>query len=130
MSRGDQRAGAGHRLDAQAGRNGGLHDAFARIADARTARVRDQRDFFAAPQAFDDFLAALRLVELEIAQQRLGNSEMLQQLSGVPRVLGRHHVALLERAQRAQRDVLQVADRRGDQVKRAGRQRWRFHALT
>ena len=118
-----QRARPRHRLDAQARRNRRLHHALARIADARAAGVGHQRDLLAAPQPLDDFLAPPGLVELEVAQQRFGDAEMLQQLPGAPRVLRRHHVALLERAQRAQRDVLQVADRRGDQVERARRQR-------
>ena len=48
---------------------------------------------------------------------------MPEQLPGAARVLGGHHVALAQHAQRAQRDVLQVANRRGHEVKRAGGKR-------
>ena len=56
---GDECARAGHGFHAEAGGNGGFDDAFAGIADAGTAGVRDQRDFLAAPETFNDFLAAL-----------------------------------------------------------------------
>ncbi len=57
---------------------------------------------------------------------------MFEQLPGMPRVLGGDHVALAQDAQRAQRDVLQVANRRGDEVKRAGGERRQggVHVLT
>ena len=119
--RGDQRAGAGHGFDAEAGGDGGFDHALAGIADARAAGVGDQRDLFAAPQSLDDFFAAFGFVELEIAEQRFGNFEVLEQLARAARVFRRDHVAFLEHAQRAQGDVLEIADRRGDEIKRAGR---------
>ena len=74
----------------------------------------------------------LRLVELEIAQQRLGDAEMFEQLAGMPRVLGGDDVTLAQDAERAERDVLEVANRRGDEVKRAGGERRQcgVHGLT
>src|SRR5208282_5361843 len=85
--RGDERARAGDGLDAQTGGDGGFDDAFARIADTGAARVGGQRDFFAAPEAFDDFLRAFGFVELEIAEERFGDSKVLEQLPGAARVL-------------------------------------------
>ena len=92
----------------------------------------DQRDFFAAPEALDDFLAASGFVELEITEERFGDSEMLQQSPGVARVLGSDDVALAQHAQRAQRDVFEVANGRGDEIKRPGceRRQCGIHALT
>ena len=57
---------------------------------------------------------------------------MLEQLSGAARVFGGDHVALAQDAQRAQRDVLQVDNRRGDEVMRAGSERRQcgVHVLT
>ena len=121
--RGYERARTRHGLDSKTGGDGGFDDALARIADAGTAGIRDQRDFLAAPETVNDFLAALGLVKLEITQKRSGDSEMLEQLPGAARVLGGDHVALAQDAQRAERDVLQVANRRGDEVKRAGSER-------
>ncbi len=57
---------------------------------------------------------------------------MLQQSPGVARVLGGDDVALAQHAQRAQRDILEVANGRGDEVKRA-RSQWGqcgIHVLT
>ena len=42
---------------------------------------------------------------------------MIQQLLGLPRVLAGNAVARPQHAQRPQRDVLKIADRRGNQVK-------------
>jgi len=57
---------------------------------------------------------------------------MLQQLPGVARVLGGDDVALAQHAQSAQRDVLKVANGRGDEIKRSRSQWWQYgvHALT
>ena len=57
---------------------------------------------------------------------------MLEQLSGAARVLGGNHIALAQDAERAERDVLQVANRRGNEVKRAGSERRQcgVHVLT
>src|SRR5271155_4378385 len=57
---------------------------------------------------------------------------MLEQLSRAPRVLGGDHVALAQNAQRAQRDVLKVADGRSDEIKSAGGEWWQcgVHVLT
>ena len=53
---------------------------------------------------------------------------MFEQLPGTPRILRRHDVALFLDADRAQRHVLQIADRRGDEVKCGWRERRQFHA--
>src|SRR5258708_26188357 len=114
-----QRAGTGRRVDAKPRPQRRLHRALARIADAGTARVGDERHGLAAAQPGDDSFAAFGLVELKIAEQWLRDLKTFQQLSGAPRVLGRHHVAFLERAQGPQRDILQVADWRRAQIESA-----------
>ena len=48
------------------------------------------------------------------------DSEVRQQRACVPRVLGRDALHVAQRLQRTGRDVIQVADRCGDDVKRAG----------
>ena len=129
---GNKRARTSHGLHAKSGGYGGAHHAFAGVADAGTAGVRDQRNFLAASETFDDLFAAFGLIELEIAQERFGDAKMFQQLPGMTRVLGGNHVALAQDAQRAERDVLEIANRRGDEVKRAGRERRQdgVHVLT
>ena len=48
---------------------------------------------------------------------------MTQQLAGAPRVFGGDHIAFLERPHRPQRDIFEIPDRRGHEVKRAGPKR-------
>ena len=43
---------------------------------------------------------------------------MIKQLLGLTRVFAGDHIHFLEHAQRPQRDVLQIADRRRDQIQR------------
>lgn len=62
-------------------------------------------------------------VNWEKIHERLGDAEIFEQLPGPPCVFGRNDVALAPYAPGAQREVLQVANRRGDQVKRGGRAR-------
>ena len=126
---GHQRASSWHWLHSKAGVQGRSDHALPRIANPRTARVCDQRNFFSAPQPSDDFFAAFGFVEPEITPQRFGDSEMLQQKRGVPCVFRGDQVAFLQRAQRPQRDVFEAADGGGNEVKGAWRQRWQslFH---
>ena len=121
----DERARTRDSFDTLPRRHRRTHDALAGVADARCARIRDERDLLAALQPFNYLLGALGLVELEVAEERLADFKMFQQLPRAARVLRRHHVALPQHAQGAQRDVLQVADGRGNQIERAGNQRRR-----
>src|ERR1035438_7174243 len=107
--RGHQRAWPRHRLDAQGRRDRRVDHPLARIADAWAAGIGHQRDLLPAPQSLDDLLATPGLIELEVAQQRLGDAEMLQQLPCPARILRRHHVAFLERAQRTLKECDVVA---------------------
>ena len=119
-------------VDAEAGGNGGFDHTFARITDAGTAGVRDERDFLAAPETLDDFFAAPRLVELKIAQERFADAKVFEELAAVARVLGGDDIALAQDAQRAKRDVFEIANWRGHEVKRAGSERRQsgVHGLT
>src|ERR1035438_1402012 len=91
---GNKRARTSHGLHAKSGGYGGAHHAFAGVADAGTAGVRDQRNFLAASETFDDLFAAFGLIELEIAQKRFGDAKMFQQLPGMTRVLDRKSTRL------------------------------------
>ena len=51
-----------------------------------------------------------------IADQFLVNAVVLQQFLGLPRVFAGDQVGFLQNADRAQRNVFQVSDRRGHQV--------------
>jgi len=70
-----------------------------------------------APQSLQQVFASFGLVESEIAQQRLGNAEMFEQLSSAPRVFRCHDIALSECSQRAQGNIFEVANWCRDQIK-------------
>jgi hypothetical protein len=70
----------------------------------------------AALQLFNQLHGSRRFVVLVIADHRLGDLKVIQQLARLAGVFAGHHVALAQHAHSAQRDVLQVADRRGDYI--------------
>src|SRR5207249_2277411 len=102
-----QRARPWNRLNSKTSVDRRLHDSFTGITDARTPRVRHQGNFLAALKALKDFLAPPGFIELEIAEQGLGNAQKLQQLAGPARVLRGDQVALLQSADGSQGYVLQ-----------------------
>ena len=122
-------SGARHRFDAKAGGQGCFDHPFARVADAGTSGIGDEGDFLTTLQSLDDFLASPGFIELEITEQRPGDSKMTQQLAGAPRVFRGDDVAFLQRPQRAQRDIFEIPDGRGHEVKGARPERGRrfFH---
>src|SRR5207249_1337658 len=95
----------------------GAHDPMAGIADARNAGVRHQSDLFTAPESLEDFLGAPRFIELKIADERFGDPEMLQQLTGPARVFRSDDIAFPQGAQRSKSDIFEIANRRCHQVK-------------
>src|SRR4051812_44755687 len=92
------RAGARHGFNPQAGLAHGLDHALTWITNSGTAGICDQRNLFAAAETFQDLLAPFCFVELKITEHRPGNLEMPEEQSGPSRILGRHDVALFERA--------------------------------
>ena len=133
---GDQRTGAGNGLDPETRRHGIGHHPFPRITDSGTAGIGDQGHLLAPAETVEDLGRPTGFVETKVADHRLAESEMGQQLAGVSRVLGDDDVALLQHTQGAQGDVLQVPDRGGDQIQGprderrevGGRSRPVFHA--
>src|SRR2546427_11621157 len=81
---GDERARPWHRLDPKARSNGCLHHSLTRITNAGCPRISHQCHLLAASQALEKFLTAFGFIEFEIAQQRLGNIKVFQQLAQAP----------------------------------------------
>lgn len=119
----DQGTRARDGLDAETGGARGAHDTFARVANAGAAGIGNERDALALAQAFEDFTGSARFVEAEVTQERFVKLEMLEQSGGVAGVFGGDDVTLFEGAQGAERDVLEIANRGGHEVKRSGDQR-------
>ena len=78
--------------------------------------------FFPGGEFFDQFGGAARFVVLVVAHEGFRDSEMPEQMAAVPRVLARDEVRALEHFERAQRDVAEIADGRGDDEEHCGMQ--------
>ncbi len=123
--RADQRghaAGARQRQHALPGRAHGCGQSRAGVAHAGCAGVADIGDALALREPRDHGLRGLGFVVLVHRQQpRAGAVDAVgaQHALGVARVLAGDGVHQLQHMERAQRDVGQVADGRGDHVERA-----------
>src|SRR6266852_3304957 len=87
-----------------------------RIGDQRHSRVAYQRDFRALLQRHYQFRRAGQLIVFVVADERPMNVVVREELQGMPRVLAGDLIDFLQDAQRPQRDVLQIADRRADKI--------------
>ena len=86
------------------------------IADARRAGVGHQRNALARIEQSRDFGRPSPFVVLVEAEQLRPDAMVRNQDGGHPRVFGGDHVDLSEDVERAQRDVAQIPDRRGDHI--------------
>jgi putative FmdB family regulatory protein len=93
----------------------------ARIGDERHSGIADERDFRALFERKHKFGRAGQLVVLVIADQRFVNVVVCEQLQRMARILAGDLVYLLEDANGAKRDVLEIADGRANQIEAAGR---------
>ena len=96
--------------------------AAARVVDPRQPRVADERDAFPRPQPVEQLVRARRLVVAVVAEQPLrADAVPVEQARRMARVLAQHDVGLRELVQHAQRDVVEVADRRRADCERHAR---------
>ncbi len=122
-----QHQGSQHRRSARrdADRDTGgdrfAHQLVAGIGDQRHAGVADQRDALALGQARQQLRAHARGIVLVIGLQRRPDAVEGEQLAGDPGVLAGDQVDACQERQRAQRDVVAVADRRGHDDQPFGR---------
>ena len=119
--RGQRAARPGDRQHAVPGRGHRRHQTCAGVADRRRAGVADQGYPFAGRQALQNLAGRGGLVVLVQGQQRLVQTQVLQQGAADAGVLAGHPVGQGQHVDGAQGDVGQVADRRGDDVECAGR---------
>lgn len=99
------------------------HQPGPRIADRRRTRIAHIGHALPLLQPFHHLLRCLLFIVLVQRQQTRsgrGNAIGAQHLRGMARVLAGNHIHQLQHMQRAQRNVGQIADRRGDQIERAG----------
>ena len=122
----DQRADGGVRAgdgeDGDARRDGCRRNLAAGVGDAGGSRVADHGDARAGLERAGKFGGAAGLVVHVVADRGRANGEVVEQFLGLARVLAGNFVYRSQHAQRAQGDVLEVADGSGHEVK-AGSER-------
>ena len=96
------------------------NEAVAGIGNEWHPRVADQRDFRALLHGDDQFWGARHLIVFMVADQRLVNVVVSEQLLRVARVFAGDLIDFSEDAQGSQSDVFEIADGRADEVKAAG----------
>jgi hypothetical protein len=87
------------------------------IADARKSRIGDDGDMFARSELLDELGSAAGFIVLVIADERLADLVMAQEVSGVPGILAGDDVRALQRLERAQGDVPEIPNGRSDERK-------------
>ena len=118
--RGDGGAGSRYRHYGDPCGHGVAHQLKAGIGDAGSPGVGDERHAKPLLQPFQDVIPFEVLVVVEVRGERPGDAEMGQQLPGMAGVFRRDQIGFLQDAQGAQRDVLQIPDRRGYDIKNSG----------
>ncbi len=110
---GDCRTRAGHRRDLTGRFARRAHQTKARIADERSAGIRNQGDFLAGKQARNDALRLFTLVVFVQGKQWRMRAKLGQQRRTVARVLGGNQCNACKHFFRARREIAEIADRRG-----------------
>ena len=101
--------------------NGGGYDAISGIRHERRSGVANQRYGLAARKRFNQFLAAGCFVVLVIADERLANFEMIQQLARLPRIFARNQRHFLPQNTKGPlSDIFQISNWGRDQVQGGG----------
>ena len=112
----DGGAAAGDSLHGDAVFGAQTHQLLAGITDGGHPRVGDQRAGLTGQQAGEDRLSRCGTVVLVIADQRLFDAEMIQQLHRDTGILSGNEIGVLQRFHGAGREVSQIADGGGHQI--------------
>jgi hypothetical protein len=112
---GGKRGWSGDGRDRVAGGERGSNKRLTGVGDGGSAGVADEGDV-ARGKCFEEAVAAGTFVEGVVAEEWSLDAEMGEQAAGVSGILGGDQGDLAEDAQGAGGDVLQVADRGGDDV--------------
>jgi hypothetical protein len=115
----EERGGAGDGNDGNLVAKAKSDEAVAGIGDQRHARVADERNFGALLESDKKLWRAGQLVVFMIADERLRDFVVVQELLRVAGVFAGNLVGLAQDAQSAQGDVFEIADGCGDEIKAA-----------
>ena len=110
--------GSGKGYDRQIGFQSQADHIAARVTDSRHTGIADQRDHQAVFQFFNELRPFFRLIMFMIAGQWRIDVIRHEQLLRVTRIFCRNEVGLAETADRAVRNVLEIADRRRAKIER------------
>src|SRR3979411_727384 len=97
--------------------NGQRNQPKSRIGDSRHARIRHQGDARPLLQLFHQLGRTRHLVVFVVADGAGRDAVVVKQLLGLPGVFAGDYIHLLEYTYGPQRDVLQISDWRGDEIK-------------
>ena len=92
------------------------HEQKTGIGNTRRAGIRHQRDRLARLDSTGNGLDGRMLVELMVTPHPLLDPQMSEQHLRGPRILGQNQVHVRKHPHGAQRDIVQVADRRGHHI--------------
>ena len=95
-------------------------EAMAGVGDERHASVADESDACALLEGEDEFGGASEFVVFVVADERLANVVVSEELLGVAGVFAGDLIHFLEDANSAKGDVLEVANGRTNEIQAAG----------
>ena len=117
---GKQSGRAWDRFNPDAEVSGTANDAEARVGQQRRSGVGDERDALPGLKPRKDLGSPLRFVVFVVAHRLGGDAVVMQQVARSTCVFARNPVDFLENPHRPVRDVLKIADRRGDNIEATG----------
>ncbi len=115
-----ERRGAGNRHHANVMADRQRHQPIAGIAHAGRSGIGDQRNVVTVFQVHHQFGRSRQLVVFVIADRRLLDAVVVEQLDGLPGIFAGDQVHFLQRVQSAQSNVFEIADGSADKVEGAG----------
>jgi hypothetical protein len=115
----EHRRSSGDRHDRSAGRRPGRNEPLPRVRYHGGARVGHKREVGAALEVGEELALARRTAASVVADRARADLVAVEQPAADPGVLGGNERDGLEDLERPERDIAQVADRRGDDVQRA-----------
>ena len=119
--------GAGQGYDGDIGFQGQADHIAARVADGRHAGIADQGDHQAVFQFFNELRPFFSFIVFMIAGQRRIDIIRQEQLFRMTRIFCRDEVGFAETADRAVRNVFEIADRRRAKIQRPFLKDFRHH---
>src|SRR6185437_14881877 len=117
---GERCTGSGDGVDGDTGGDGFRDEFGSGVGDGRGTGVGDEGDACAGFELVEELLGAAGLVVQVVADGGCGDAEVVEKLRGLAGVFAGDAVGGAQNAKRAEGDVFEVADGRGDEVETGG----------